>query len=313
MLTALLERRHRRRGDEARRVPLRQQAVRSRRDDAARREGARDHAAAPRGPHACAPRQAQPFGLDSIVGDSAPIVAVRALLQKIAASPASTVLLTGESGTGKDLAAKVIHYSSNRASQAVHEHHVLGAARDAARERAVRPRTRRVHRRRSAEARPDRDRPTAARCSSTRSARWCRCCRPSCCGFSRRRRSSASAASSDIKVDVRVIAATNRIARGRGEEGPLPRGPVLPPQRDADAAAAAARAARRHPAAAQPLHRQLSTPSSARRCAASLPARLARCKTYGWPGNVRELRNAVERAMLLTDGDRAEATNTSRC
>ena len=101
-------------------------------------------------------RKAQPYGLTSIVGESAPIKAVRALLEKIGVSPASTVLLTGESGTGKDLAAKVIHYSSSRASQAVHEHHVLGAARDAARERAVRPRARRLHRRRSPEARPDR-------------------------------------------------------------------------------------------------------------------------------------------------------------
>ena len=41
----------------------------------------------------------------------------RALLQKIATSPASTVLLTGESGTGKDLAAKVLHYSSSRAAR----------------------------------------------------------------------------------------------------------------------------------------------------------------------------------------------------
>ena len=62
-------------------------------------------------------RQAQPYSPASIVGDSAPIAAVRALLQKIAVSPASTVLLTGESGTGKDLAAKVIHYSSNRAAK----------------------------------------------------------------------------------------------------------------------------------------------------------------------------------------------------
>jgi transcriptional regulator with PAS, ATPase and Fis domain len=28
---------------------------------------------------------------------------------------------------------------------------------------------------------------------------------------------------------------------------------------------------------------------------------------YGWPGNVRELRNVIERAMLLSDGDRLDA------
>ena len=62
-------------------------------------------------------RQAQPYGASSIVGESAPIKAVRALLEKIGVSPASTVLLSGESGTGKDLAAKVLHYSSARASK----------------------------------------------------------------------------------------------------------------------------------------------------------------------------------------------------
>src|SRR4029450_2275043 len=47
-------------------------------------------------------REAEPYSLSRIVGESTAIVAMRALLQKIASSPASTVLLTGESGTGKD-------------------------------------------------------------------------------------------------------------------------------------------------------------------------------------------------------------------
>ena len=61
--------------------------------------------------------QAQPYSLDRIVGDSDVMVGVRVLLKKIAASPASTVLLTGESGTGKDLAAKVLHFASDRAGR----------------------------------------------------------------------------------------------------------------------------------------------------------------------------------------------------
>src|SRR5262245_10483735 len=61
--------------------------------------------------------QAQPFSLDRIVGEDPVVVAMRSLLKKIATGPGSTVLLTGESGTGKDLAAKVIHYASPRASK----------------------------------------------------------------------------------------------------------------------------------------------------------------------------------------------------
>jgi transcriptional regulator with GAF, ATPase, and Fis domain len=34
---------------------------------------------------------------------------------------------------------------------------------------------------------------------------------------------------------------------------------------------------------------------------------LARIQTHGWPGNIRELRNAIERAVLMSDGERIEA------
>ncbi len=34
---------------------------------------------------------------------------------------------------------------------------------------------------------------------------------------------------------------------------------------------------------------------------------LTRLRSYGWPGNIRELRNAVERAMLLVEGDELTA------
>src|SRR5262252_3068755 len=58
--------------------------------------------------------QAEPYSLERIVGDSLEIREFKTVLKRIAASPASTVLLTGESGTGKDLVAKVLHYASAR-------------------------------------------------------------------------------------------------------------------------------------------------------------------------------------------------------
>jgi DNA-binding NtrC family response regulator len=54
---------------------------------------------------------------DAIIGGSPAMQNVKSLLARVAASPASTVLLTGETGTGKDLAAKAIHYNSDRAAR----------------------------------------------------------------------------------------------------------------------------------------------------------------------------------------------------
>ena len=56
--------------------------------------------------------------ISSIVGESTPMRKVKALIPRIASSPASTVLITGESGTGKDLAARAIHQRSDRCDEA---------------------------------------------------------------------------------------------------------------------------------------------------------------------------------------------------
>jgi two-component system, NtrC family, response regulator AtoC len=52
------------------------------------------------------------YTLESLIGESPKMASLRALIQKVARSGASTVLLTGESGTGKDHVAKVIHEAS---------------------------------------------------------------------------------------------------------------------------------------------------------------------------------------------------------
>jgi len=60
---------------------------------------------------------ARPYGVASIIGESEPMQRIKQLVRKVASSPSSTVIVTGESGTGKDLVAKVIHYLSSRASR----------------------------------------------------------------------------------------------------------------------------------------------------------------------------------------------------
>ena len=104
-----------------------------------------------------------------------------------------------------------------------------------------------------------------------------------------------------VKVDVRIVAATNQDLERDGARGPLPRGPLLPAQRHPDRAAAAARAAHGHPAAGRALPRR-STARAGRRSGAA--RRRWRCSiAYDWPGNVRELESVIERALLLGEGE----------
>lgn len=59
--------------------------------------------------------RAREFSFDQIVGESPAMKKMLGLAAKVAESEVASVLLQGESGTGKDLVAKAIHYGSQRA------------------------------------------------------------------------------------------------------------------------------------------------------------------------------------------------------
>lgn len=60
--------------------------------------------------------RANRFSFDQIIGDSAEMKKAKDLALRIARSDVASILLQGETGTGKDLFAKAIHYASERAN-----------------------------------------------------------------------------------------------------------------------------------------------------------------------------------------------------
>ena len=57
----------------------------------------------------------QRYGLSAIIGESPAIRAVKGLIQQVCRTEATTVLIWGETGTGKELVARAIHTESARA------------------------------------------------------------------------------------------------------------------------------------------------------------------------------------------------------
>jgi transcriptional regulator with PAS, ATPase and Fis domain len=232
---------------------------------------------------------------------------LRNLLAKVAASPASTVLLTGESGTGKDLAAKVLHYNSDRANrpfmnitcsaltETLLESELFGYERGAFTD--ARQQKRGLFE--SAEGGTvflD----EIGEMAPGLQAKLLRVLEEK--SFKR------VGGVQDIKVDVRVIAATNRnlaeeVKAGRFRQDLFYRLNVLP---------IALPSLRQHlddvPALVafyiDSFNREF------RKGVKSVsPAAMKLLQSYGWPGNIRELRNVVERAMLLTGGTTLESAD----
>jgi two-component system response regulator AtoC len=246
-------------------------------------------------------REAAPWSIDGILGESEPVRELRELLRKIAASPASTVLFTGESGTGKDLAARCLHHASARSGRpfvhitcsAVPETlleselfgHEKGAFTDARQQKKG--------------LLEQGDGGTVyldeiGEMTPLLQAKLLR--------FLEEKTFRRVGGSADITVDVRVVAATNRdlekaVARHDFREDLYYRLQVLavplPPLRE-----------RREDI---PLLVKYFVDSFNREFGKNVrdltegARRLL--ETHPWPGNVRELRNVLERAVLLCESD----------
>ena len=245
--------------------------------------------------------QAQPFSFDRIVGESQALAAAKALLKKVAASPASTVLLTGESGTGKDLAAKVIHYNSSRASkpfmnitcsalpEALLESELFGHERGAF--------TGADRQKRGLLETADGGTVFLDEIGETVPGLQAKLLR-----FLEDKTFKRVGGAVDIHVDIRVIGATNRtlqeeVRQGRFREDLFYRLNVLPVALPAlrDRADDIPRLVK--------FYIDAYNTEFKKRVRGVTADALKKLQSYAWRGNVRELRNAVERAMLLAEGD----------
>ena len=244
--------------------------------------------------------KAQPFAPERIVGDSPRMQEMKALLRKVAASPASTVLLTGESGTGKDLAAKVLHFNSERKNRpfvnitcsAIPETlleselfgHERGAFTDARQQK------------RGLLESADGGTVFLDEIGEMVPALQAKLLR-----VLEEKAFKRVGGQQDVRVDVRIVAATNRhledeVKAGHFRADLYYRLNVLPIELPS---------LRTHvedvPALVAFYVDQFNR-EFRKSVRGATPAALKAMQQYGWPGNIRELRNAVERAMLLSDG-----------
>lgn len=241
------------------------------------------------------------FGLNSIVGSSLRILEIKEYIRRLARSDTTTILLLGESGSGKDMLARAIHYESTRVNRpfvnvtctALHEtlleSELFGYEKGAFTDAKSRKKGLfefaaggTVFLDEIADMWP----PLQAKLLRVLEEK----------SFKR------VGGTADVKVDVRVVAATNRnldeaIRQGRFREDlyyRLSAVPITMPslrERKEDIPVLADHFLRMYN---REFGRDIQTLH---------PDAMEKLREYNWPGNVRELKNAIERAVLLTSSD----------
>jgi two-component system, NtrC family, response regulator AtoC len=238
---------------------------------------------------------------DAFLGNSEAAQQVRRLLARLVEVPFSALIISGETGTGKGLVARILHHSGSRADGPMIEVNCAALPRDLLESELF------GHEAGAFTGAKGRhrgywSRPTGAPCSSTRSARWISTCSPSCSRPSRTVRCGVSAGRSRSRSSVQVVAASNRDLERQVREGAF-RSDLfhrlsvfrldLPPLRER----------------LEDLEDLLPLMVAEFNAVAGRNVKIIpeevyrRMRRYDWPGNVRELRNVVERAVLLADGE----------
>jgi two-component system response regulator AtoC len=248
--------------------------------------------------------QAQPYAIDRIVGNSPQMTELKALLAKIAASPASTVLLTGESGTGKDLAAKVLHYTSDRAARPF-MNITCSALPDTLLESELFGHERGAFTDARQQKRGLLESADGGTVFLDEIGEMVPALQAKLLRFLEEKAFKRVGGPHDIRVDVRAVAATNRnleeeVRAGRFRSDLFYRLNVLP------IVLPPLRAHLDDLPALVNFYIDTFNREFKKNVRGASAAAMRALAAYGWPGNIRELRNAVERAMLLADGDQLD-------
>ena len=245
--------------------------------------------------------RARKFSFEQIIGKSPAIQEVLSLARKVAESEAVSVLLQGESGTGKDLVAKAMHYGSRRADKpfvAINcaavpanllESELFGYEKGAF--------TDAKQRKEGLFEQAEGGTLFLDEIGELEIALQAKLLRVLEEGVFRR-----VGGLKDIPLDVRVVAASNRDLLAESEEGRFRLDLfyrvsviqlVLPPLRD-----------RGKDVLLLAEHFVKALKERLRRMISGITPEVAEVLLrYEWRGNVRELRNVIERAMILEDGE----------